>query len=151
MALLGGWLCEVTYTNPLLPPPPSFENFFYSNQGGRERGEGVAPPYASDGDFSKICQRMAKAEGFSCTLDTIIMGSFMGLPVNLCIETDIFLHIYLDTIIRGSLCTGIDQFLSTISCLILFLMNLFQGNIFLFLFPFPFFSALLKKKKKIQS
>ena len=32
MALLGGWLCEVTYTNPLLPP--SFEKLFYSNQGG---------------------------------------------------------------------------------------------------------------------
>ena len=26
MALLGGWLCEVTYTNPLLPS--SFENYF---------------------------------------------------------------------------------------------------------------------------
>ena len=37
MALLGGWLCEVTYTNPLLPA--SFEKLFYSNQG----GGGVAP------------------------------------------------------------------------------------------------------------
>ena len=58
MALLGGWLCEVTYTNPLLPP--SFEKLFYSNQ----RGRGMAPcalSYASDGGAARICQRGAKA------------------------------------------------------------------------------------------
>ena len=58
MALLGGWLCEVTYTNPLLPA--SFENLFYSNQG----GGGMAPcalSYASDGGTARICQRGAKA------------------------------------------------------------------------------------------
>ena len=37
MALLGGWLCEVTYQIPWLPP--SFEKLFYSTQG----GGGMAP------------------------------------------------------------------------------------------------------------
>ena len=58
MPLLGGWLCEVTYTNPLLPP--SFEKLFYSNQ----EGGGMAPcalSYASDGGAARICQRGAKA------------------------------------------------------------------------------------------
>ena len=36
MSLLGGRLCEVTYTNPLLPGSPPLKNVFYSNQGGGE-------------------------------------------------------------------------------------------------------------------
>ena len=58
MALLGGWLCEVTYTNPLLPP--SFEKLFTPIEG----GGGMAPcalSYASDGGAASICQRGAKA------------------------------------------------------------------------------------------
>ena len=57
MALLGGWLCEVTYTNPLFPP--SFEKIFYSNQG----GGGMAPcalSYSRDGGAARICQRGPK-------------------------------------------------------------------------------------------
>ena len=57
MALLGGWLCEVTYTNPLLPP--SFEKLFYSNQGGRGMAL-CALSYASDGGAARICQRGPK-------------------------------------------------------------------------------------------
>ena len=115
IALLVGWLCEVTYTNPLLPP--SFEKLFYSNQGGG--GGGMAPcalSYASDGGAARICQRGAKArersdrEGGGCGSCT------------------------LDTFIRGSLCSGIHQFPYSCSFFILFLMNLFQGNIFLFPF-----------------
>ena len=58
MALLGGWLCEVTYLYQS-PTPPSFEKLFNSNQG----GGGMAPSalsYASDGGAARICQRGAK-------------------------------------------------------------------------------------------
>ena len=80
MALLGGWLCEVTYTNPLLPP--SFEKLFYSNQG----GGGMAPcalSYASDGGAARICQRGAKARersdraGGGC-FPTLVLFSFFS-------------------------------------------------------------------------
>ena len=40
MPILGGRLCEVAYTNPLLPP----FNFFHSNQGGG--GHGLLYPLA---------------------------------------------------------------------------------------------------------
>ena len=47
-----------------------------------------------------------------------------------------------DTIIRGSLCSGIDQFLTlVVFVLILFVMNLFQGKIVTVLFP-PIFAFL---------
>ena len=52
MSLLGGWLCEVTYTNPLLP----LFKFFYSNQ----RGVGAwALVPLSDSGAARICQRGA--------------------------------------------------------------------------------------------
>ena len=52
--IIRGWLCEVTYTNPLLPP--SFEKIFYSNQGGGDMAP-CALSYASDGGTARICQR----------------------------------------------------------------------------------------------
>ena len=55
---------------------------------------------------------------------------------NLCLKTAF--SCTLDTIIRGSLCSGIDQFPTLVLFCILFLMNLFQGKIFLF----PFFLLL---------
>ena len=74
--------------------------------------------YASDGGAASICQRGGPKRGcgclktaFSCTLDTFI---------------------------RGTLCSGTDQFPTLVLFFILFLMNMFQGNIFLF----PFFLLL---------
>ena len=65
-------------------------------------------------------------------------GGFHGREIfeNSCMKTAF--SCTLNTIIRGSLCTG------TNSLLFFFfhsfpIMNLFQGNIFLFLFPFSFF------------
>ena len=79
MALLGGWLCEVTYTNPLLPPPLLLKNYFTpikgaaawplvplampvtvvqpgfvngGGGGGAKRGEGAIPTV---GRILKIC------------------------------------------------------------------------------------------------
>ena len=103
MTLLGGWLCEVTYTNPLLPP--SFEKVFYSNQAGG--GEGMAPcalSYASDGGAARICQRGAKARERS---DRAWGGCGRGFPPpsvgrffeNLCMKTAF--SSTLNDIIRG--------------------------------------------------
>ena len=133
MALLGGWLCEVTYINPLLPP--SFEKLPIKGAGAwslvplampvtvvqpgfvnggpkrgseaAERGEGVGGVSPSHG--REICQNLCLKTAFSCTLDTII---------------------------RGSLCRGIDQFL------LLFFFHSFPNE---FVpgkhFPFPFLSS----------
>ena len=58
MALLGGWLCEVTYTNPLLPL--LLKNYFTPIKGGGGMAL-CALSYASDGGAARICQRGAKA------------------------------------------------------------------------------------------
>ena len=55
MSLLGGRLCEVAYTNPLLPP----FNFFHSNQGGGGAWALVPLSYASSA--AGICQPRVKA------------------------------------------------------------------------------------------
>ena len=57
MPLLGGRLCEVASTNPLLP----LLNFFYSNQRGGGGGVLVPLSYSSDSGAARICQRGAKA------------------------------------------------------------------------------------------
>ena len=93
--------------------------------------------YASDGGTARICQRGAKARERS---DRAGGGCGRGFPPptvgrffkNLCLKTAF--SCTLDTFIRGSLCSGIDQF----PTLVLFLMIFFQGNFFLF----PFFLLL---------
>ena len=68
MLLLGGMLCEVVYTNPLLPP---FYNLFYFNQRGRVWD---SPSHGSE-IFENLCMKMA----FSCTcINAIIRGSLCG-------------------------------------------------------------------------
>ena len=134
--IIRGWLCEVTYTNPLLPA--SFEKLFYSNQG----GGGMAPcalSYASDGGTARICQQGAKARERSDRAGGGCGSPSHGREIfhNLCLKTAF--SCTLDTIIRGSLCSGIDQFPTLVLFFILFLMNLFQGNIFLFPFFFLLF------------
>ena len=57
MPLLGGRLCEVAYTNPLLPP----FNFFHSNQGGGGAWALVPLSYASASGAAGICQPRVKA------------------------------------------------------------------------------------------
>ena len=59
MALLGGWLCEVTY----IPIPYStllLKNYFTPIKGGGGMAL-CALSYASDGGAARICQRGAKA------------------------------------------------------------------------------------------
>ena len=58
MALLGGWLCEVTYTNPLLPL--LLKNYFNPIKGAGGKAP-CAITYASEGGAARICQRGAKA------------------------------------------------------------------------------------------
>ena len=60
MALLGGRLCEVACTNPLLP---LFRNLFYSNR--TERRVLLPLSFASDSGAARICRRAAKARGRS--------------------------------------------------------------------------------------
>ena len=55
MSLLGGWLCEVTYTNPLLSP--SLKNYFTPIKGTGDMSP-CALSYASDGGAARICQRV---------------------------------------------------------------------------------------------
>ena len=106
MPLLGGWLCEVTYTNPLLSP--SFEKLFYSNQGGGDMSP-CALNYASDGGAARICQRGPKQGSEATERGEGVGGGFPGRFFEiLCMKTAF--SCTLDTIIRGSLCTGIDQF-----------------------------------------
>ena len=128
MALLGGWLCEVTYTNPLFPP--SFEKIFYSNQG----GGGMAPcalSYSRDGGAARICQRGAKAR--------VSHGREIFFSQNLCLKTTY--SCTLDTFIRGSLCSGIDQF-PTLVLFSFFSYNEFvSGKHFPFSLSFSFFFA----------
>ena len=90
MSLLGGWFCEVTYTNPLLSP--SLKNYFTPIKGtgtcplvplampvtvvqpGFVNGglwEGGFPPPTVGRKFENSCMKTA----FSCTLNTIIRGS----------------------------------------------------------------------------
>ena len=59
MPLLGGRLCEVAYTNPLLSP----FNFFHSNQGGGGHGllYPLAIPVRSASGAAGICQPRVKA------------------------------------------------------------------------------------------
>ena len=103
MALLGGWLCEVII--PIPYSPLLLKNYFTPIKG----GGGMAPcalSYASDGGAARICQRGVKARERSDRAG----GGCHGREIfqNLCLKTAF--SCTLDTIIRGSLCTGIDQF-----------------------------------------
>ena len=60
--------------------------------------------YAIDGSAARICQRRAKARERSDRA-----GEGREIFQNFVSENSIFLHT-LDTFIRGSLCSGIDQF-----------------------------------------
>ena len=129
----------MTYTNPLYRP--SFEKLFYPNQGGR--GHGLLCPYIvmpvtvvqPSGFVNGVPKRGSEAtergEGVSFPPPTV--GRFSCT-----------LHV--DTIIRGSLCTGIDHFPTLFLFIILFLMNLsffpFPFSFFFLLFP-PFFCQLI--------
>ena len=89
--------------------PASFEKLFYSNEG----GGGMAPcalSYASDGGTARICQRGAKARERSDRAGGGCGSPSHGREIfqNLCLKTAF--SCTLDTIIRGSLCSGIDQF-----------------------------------------
>ena len=75
--------------------------------------------YASDGGTARICQRGAK-------FPPPTVGRFFFY---LCLKTAF--SCTLDTFIRSSVCCGIDQFPTFVIFFILFLMNLFQGNIIL--------------------
>ena len=73
MELLGGWLCEVTYTNPY--SPLLLKNYFTPIKG----GGGMAPcalSYASDGGAARICQRGAKARERSDRAGEGVGGGF---------------------------------------------------------------------------
>ena len=101
MSLLGGWLCEVTYTNPLLSP--SLKNYFTPI-----KGTGTCPlvplamgSYASDGGAARICQRGPK-RGSEATERGEIFENY-------CMKTAF--SCTLNTIIRGSLCTGTNSLL----------------------------------------
>ena len=94
--------------------------------------------YASDGGAARICQR-GRGGGQS---DRAGEGVGREIFWNSCMKTTFSCTI--DIIIRGSLCSGIVQFLTLCPPFILFVMNFFQGNIFLFLFfIFPFFFSFL--------
>ena len=87
MPLLGGTLCEVAYTNPLLPPPLFFY-FFYSNQWGGGGGEAWAlvplsymPVTVVQPGFVNGSEVTERGEG---------VGRFFW---NFVYENDIFLHI----------------------------------------------------------
>ena len=88
MSLLGGKLCEVAYTNPLLPPFKLFTPIMgawplvplsYASDSGAARicqrgGGGVKAREGGGGYreifFENLCMKMA----FSCTLNAIIRG-----------------------------------------------------------------------------
>ena len=113
--------------------------------GGGGDGHLVHLSYSSNSGAAKICQR-GQSEGRVWEGGTPIcptVGRFFS--PNLCIKLAFFCT--LDTIIRGSLCTGIDQF-PTLFLFSFFSYWKFQGNIFLFLFPFPFVTP--SKKKKLR-
>ena len=91
--------------------------------------------YASDGGAARICQRGAKARerrsGGGCGRG-VSPSHGREIFQNLCLKT--VFSCTLDTFIRGSLCSGAHRPIPySCSFFILFLMNLFQGNIFLFL------------------
>ena len=94
-------------------PPFLLRDYFTPIKGGGGMAL-CALSYASDGGAARICQREGQGD----------FSKFVS-------ENGIFLHIR--SFIRGSLCSGIDQFLYSCSFFILFLLNLFQGNIFIFL------------------
>ena len=78
MPLSGGWLCEVTYTNPLLSP--SLKNYFTPI-----KGTGTCPlvpfSYANDGGAARICQRGPKRGSEATERGEGVGGGFPpGLP-----------------------------------------------------------------------
>ena len=146
--IIVGWLCEVTYTNPLYSPLLYFLFYFtpikgagawplvplampvtvvqpgFVNVGPKrgseatERGQGVVGGMwegESPSHGREIFQNLCLKTTFSCTLDTFI---------------------------RGSLCSGIDQFPTLDLFSFFLLMNLFQGNIFLSPFFLLFYSPI---------
>ena len=85
-AIIRGLIMWSDYTNPLLSPSFALQS----------RGRG----HASDGGVARICQQGPKRESEA--------GGGCGIFENLWMKTAFFC--ILDTITRGSLCTGIDQF-----------------------------------------
>ena len=121
------------YQSPTLP---FFEKLFYSNQGDGDMSP-CALSYASDGGAARICQRGPK-RGSEATERGFPPSHGREIFKNSCMKTAF--SCTLNTIIRGSLCIYILAPIPySFSFFILFLMNLFQGNIFPFLFPFSFF------------
>ena len=120
---------------------PFFLLLFYSPiNGGGGHGPLVYLRFSSNSGAAKICER-GQSEGAKQPSEgrgVPPSHGFREIFQNLCMK--LAFSCTLDTIIRDSLCTGINQFPTLFLFFILFLMNLFQGNIFLFLFPFPFFS-----------
>ena len=108
MPLSGGWLCEVTYTNPLLSP--SLKNFFTPI-----KGTGTCPlvplampvtvvqPGFVNGGQSEGAKRRSGGRVWE--------GGSHGREIfeNSCMKTAC--SCTLNTIIRGSLCTGTNSLL----------------------------------------
>ena len=73
MALLGGWLCEVTYQSPT---PPFFQKIILLQSRGAGGMAPCALSYASDGGAARICQRGAKARERSDQAGEGVGGGF---------------------------------------------------------------------------
>ena len=98
--LLGGRLCEVAYTNPLLPP----FNFFHSNQGGGGAWALVPLSYASASGAAGICQPRSKrgseaTEWGESVFPLPTVGNFF--VENSCMKTAFFMCAHYNAIIRG--------------------------------------------------
>ena len=101
-------------------------------------GGGVHLSYSSNSGAAKICQR-GQSEGARGGCGR---GVSHGREIfqNLCMK--LAFSSTLETIIRGSLCTGMHRPIPySFSLFILFLMNLFQGNIVPFSLSFSLFFA----------
>ena len=116
---------------------PFFLLLFYSPINGGGGGGGMAPLCILAIPVTVVQPRFVnggRARGGCFPPPTVGRFFFQNLCLKLAFSCT------LDTIIRGSLCTGIDQFPYSFSSFVLFLMNLFQGNIFSFSFSFSIFS-----------
>ena len=125
MALLGGWLCDVTY-HPLL-----LKNYFTPIKG------------------AEACPLVPLAMPVTVVQPRFVNGGPKGggeatergegvIFQNVCLKTEFSGTLDRPTFIRGNVCSGIDLLIPYSSFFILFLINLFQGNIL----RFPFFLLL---------